>query len=131
MFIDVSAICAIMIKEDDAEILMDKIMAAATKLTSPMAVWEATLAVSRATGIATDETAHLVDEFLAAIVAEIIPITTEMTPLAIAAHRDYGKERHPAALNFGDCFAYAAARHHRLPLMFKGEDFIRTDIEPA
>ncbi len=46
----------------------------------------------------------------------LVPITAEMTPIAIAAHRDFGKGRHPAALNFGDCFAYAAARHYRLPL---------------
>jgi ribonuclease VapC len=131
MFLDASAICAIMIKEDDAEILLNKILSVETKLTSPMAIWEATLAVSSALGIDIVETEYLVSEFLAAIGADIVSITIELTPLAIAAHRDFGKGRHPAALNFGDCFAYAAARHYRLPLLFKGDDFSRTDIERA
>jgi ribonuclease VapC len=131
MFLDASAICAIMLKEDDAEILLNKILSAETKLTSPMAIWEATLAVSRASGIDIGETERLVSEFLAAISADIVPITAELAQLAIAAHRDFGKGRHPAALNFGDCFAYAAARHYRLPLLFKGDDFSRTDIERA
>lgn len=131
MFLDASAICAIMIKEDDAEILLNKILAAETKLTSPLAIWEATLAVNRASGIDIVETERLLSDFLSAIGADIVPITAEMTPIAIAAHRDFGKGRHPAALNFGDCFAYAAARHHRLPLLFKGDDFGRTDIERA
>jgi ribonuclease VapC len=131
MFLDASAICAIMIKEDDAEILLNKILSAEMKLTSPMAIWEATLAVSRASGIDIVETERLVSEFLTAIGADSVSITAELTPLAIAAHRDFGKGRHPAALNFGDCFAYACARHHGLPLLFEGEDFSRTDIERA
>lgn len=131
MFLDASAICAIMIKEDDAEILLNKILSAETKLTSPMAIWEATLAVSRASGIDIGETERLVFDLLTAIGADIVPITAELTPLAIAAHRDFGTGRHPAALNFGDCFAYAVARHYRLPLLFKGDDFSRTDIERA
>jgi ribonuclease VapC len=52
-------------------------------------------------------------------------------PLALDAFRRYGKGRHPAALNFGDCFAYACAKHHKVPLLHKGNDFSQTDILTA
>lgn len=51
--------------------------------------------------------------------------------IAIDAFDRYGKSRHPAALNFGDCFAYACARHAGVPLLYKGDDFPQTDIETA
>jgi len=54
-----------------------------------------------------------------------------MRHIAINAFDRYGKSRHPAALNFGDCFAYACARHAGVPLLYKGDDFPQTDIETA
>ncbi len=66
---------------------------------------------------------------LAAI--EILPITAEIGDLALDAFDRYGKGRHPARLNMGDCFAYACARHYRQPLLYKGDDFALTDIETA
>jgi len=63
----------------------------------------------------------------AAIVLE--PVDTEQAHLARQAFRQYGKGRHPAGLNFGDCFSYALARFAAEPLLFKGKDFSRTDIE--
>lgn len=63
--------------------------------------------------------------------AQIIPITAEIGTLAVEASRLYGRGRHKADLNFGDCFAYACARSRGVPLLFKGEDFIHTDIEAA
>ena len=62
----------------------------------------------------------------------IEPIGLEDLKFARNAHIQYGKgSGHPAQLNFGDCFSYACARHHDVPLMFKGADFTRTDIEAA
>lgn len=61
----------------------------------------------------------------------VIPVTPNHASLARLAYRQYGKGRHPAALNLGDCFAYALARETGRPLLFKGEDFARTDVTPA
>jgi len=62
---------------------------------------------------------------------EVVEIEAGTRHLAIEAFDRFGKSRHPAALNFGDCFAYACARQARLPLLYKGDDFPLTDIEPA
>jgi ribonuclease VapC len=60
------------------------------------------------------------------------PVTREQAEIARAAHRDFGKgSGHPAGLNFGDCFAYALAKATREPLLFKGDDFLRTDVAVA
>lgn len=61
----------------------------------------------------------------------VIPVTRDQASLARLAYRQFGKGRHPAALNLGDCFAYALARETGRPLLFKGEDFARTDVTPA
>lgn len=60
-----------------------------------------------------------------------IPLSIDVTSAAIDAFARFGKGRHPAALNMGDCFAYACARVHRVPLLYKGDDFSLTDIERA
>ena len=59
------------------------------------------------------------------------PVTEEQALLAHQAYSDYGKGRHPAGLNFGDCFSYALAKVTGEPLLFKGDDFSKTDIQPA
>lgn len=61
----------------------------------------------------------------------IEPVTVEQALIAREAYRDFGKGRHRAGLNFGDCFAYALAKAVNEPLLFKGDDFRHTDIEPA
>jgi ribonuclease VapC len=131
MFIDASALCAMLTDEAEAAAFALRIKGAPQRATSPLAVWEAAINVARILRLSHDDAYGFVQTLLTEASISLVPITAEMTPIAIAAHRDFGKGRHPAALNFGDCFAYAAARHQRLPLMFKGEDFIRTDIERA
>jgi ribonuclease VapC len=60
------------------------------------------------------------------------PVTAEQAKIARQAYRDYGKgSGHPANLNFGDCFSYALAREKREPLLYKGDDFVHTDLRPA
>jgi ribonuclease VapC len=62
----------------------------------------------------------------------IAPVTVEQAKIARQAYHDYGKgSGHPANLNFGDCFSYALARDKREPLLYKGDDFVHTDIRPA
>lgn len=70
---------------------------------------------------------HSVDMFLVSVGAETMPIDTDIGAAAIAAFARFGKGRHPAALNMGDCFAYACAGSRGLPLLCKGDDFARTD----
>ncbi|WP_236571664.1 type II toxin-antitoxin system VapC family toxin [Rhodovarius lipocyclicus] len=62
---------------------------------------------------------------------DVIPFTAEHAALARDAWRRYGKGRHPAGLNLGDCFSYALAKSRNEPLLFKGEDFARTDVKAA
>jgi ribonuclease VapC len=71
---------------------------------------------------------RIVDRFLGAARAEIIPITEEIGRGAISAFERFGRGRHPARLNMGDCFAYACARALDVPLLFKGDGFSQTDI---
>jgi len=71
------------------------------------------------------------DAFLSGAGIEIEPVSTMQARIAREAYRAYGKGNHVAGLNFGDCFSYALARVTGQPLLFKGEDFSRTDIIPA
>ena len=74
---------------------------------------------------------HALDLFLQDAMIELAPVTAEHMEAARRAWRRFGKGNHPAALNFGDCFAYALADVTGEPLLFKGEDFARTDVEVA
>jgi ribonuclease VapC len=71
------------------------------------------------------------DELSRALRVEIVPVTVEIAAAARRAHQRYGRGRHPARLNYGDCFAYATAQVLGEPLLFKGDDFPQTDIAPA
>jgi ribonuclease VapC len=117
--------------EDDAEQLVKRIRVADRRITSPLAVWETVVNLSRLNGIDVESAESQVLELLGAASIEITAVDPEATALALDAFRRYGKGRHPAALNFGDCFAYACARHHKMPLLCKGNDFPQTDIELA
>lgn len=131
MFVDASALCSMITSEDDAALLAAKLRTADVRLTSPLAIWESVSNVSRILAIEHEHAQRLVEQFLAEFTIVVIAIAPAMTSLALDARRRFGKGRHPAALNFGDCFAYACARHHEMPLLYKGNDFARTDIESA
>ena len=74
---------------------------------------------------------HELDAFMERAGVELVPVTLDHVERARRAWRRFGKGNHPAGLNFGDCFAYALADVEREPLLFKGNDFARTDIETA
>ena len=131
MFLDASALTALMTDEDDARELLARMQQSARRLTSPLAVWEAAIAVARILDLAVREAAEAVDAYLALMEIEMVAVPPEAAAIALDAFDRYGKGRHPAQLNFGDCFAYACARACRQPLMFKGADFPQTDIEAA
>jgi ribonuclease VapC len=131
MFADASALTAILLNESDAHELTTRLRAYPRRVTSPMAVWETAIAVHRAHRVSIDEAESAVESLLRAVKIEVEPIAPEVRRVAIAAFARFGKGRHPAALNFGDCFAYACARRAGMPLLYKGDDFSRTDIEAA
>ena len=132
MFVDASAIVAILTREPDADALADALDAARSPVTSPIAVFEATLGVCRKRHASVTEAYGDVLEFLGTADAHTVPITDKEAETALDAFSRYGKGRgHPAQLNLGDCFAYAVAKTHRTSLLFKGEDFDKTDIRSA
>jgi ribonuclease VapC len=132
MFVDASAIVAILTRESDADALADALDAARQPITSAVAVFEAVLGICRKHHASVAEAQEDAREFLAAAGVRMVSITDGEAETALEAFARYGKGRgHPAQLNMGDCFAYAIARNYRAALLFKGEDFNKTDIEPA
>ncbi|MBV1686428.1 type II toxin-antitoxin system VapC family toxin [Novosphingobium sp. G106] len=131
MFIDASALTAILADEKDGPELLARMDKSRIRITSPLATWETTVAVARILGLSIKDAEQAVEEFLALAAIRVVAVDPSVRALAIEAFDRYGKSRHPAALNFGDCFAYACARHAGLPLLYKGDDFPQTDIETA
>ncbi len=131
MFIDASALTAILTSEQDARELLARMQNSNERLTSPLAIWETTIAVARQLGLEIKDAQLAVEDFLKLVNVEVRAVPAEARVLAIDAYARYGKGRHPAALNFGDCFAYACARAAKAPLLYKGDDFPQTDIETA
>lgn len=140
MFLDASAVVAVLLDEPDAPGLLKAMEAARGKLRfSPVVRMEASLALVRAKvqargkGPATAEdfaqAGELVDGFFAAVEAAEMHITTGMGKEAIRALSVYGKVvGHPAKLNLGDALSYACARAFHVPLLYKGNDFSETDL---
>ena len=132
MFVDASAIVAILTREPEADALADVLERAQAPITSPIAIFEATLGICRKRHASVEEAEQDVGEFLGLAGVRIVSVTDEEAHTALVAFSRYGKGRgHPAQLNLGDCFAYAVAKNHRTTLLFKGEDFDKTDLRPA
>jgi len=128
MFIDASAIVGILLREVDAEALQTRLEQADRRFTSAIAIYEASLGIARVLRIPVAIAAAEVDNFISGADVQVIAITAEIGRGAIGAFERFGRGRHPAALNLGDCFAYACARALAVPLLFKGGDFAQTDI---
>jgi len=111
--------------------LLDRRRDGPVRLTSGVAVYEAALAIARLKSIPPGVAQESVDDFLDATGVTRVPIAAAEARLAITAHASYGQGRHPARLNLGDCFAYACAQVHGVPLLNVGDDFPQTDIRPA
>ena len=124
MVVATSALVAILLQEDDAPVYADAIAAAAaTALSAASYVEVAIMSLSRGVRGRAELEAMLAD---AAI--DIVPVTPDQARLAAVAYERYGKGRHAAALNFGDCFAYALAKSRGEALLFKGTNFGLTDV---
>jgi Uncharacterized protein conserved in bacteria len=129
MFVDASAVISVLSGDDDAPALALALDRAEKILISPIAIYEAVAGLARKRDCPVEEAQALVDLFVSEARAEVVEITENVGRLAVEAFARFGKGRHRADLNMGDCFAYACARANAVPLLFKGNDFIHTDIE--
>jgi ribonuclease VapC len=128
MIVDSSAIIAILRNEPDAGAMAEALQEAPIRRISAVTYVEAAV-------VADNDRNPLLSRRFDGLVRDaqmlVEPVTARQAELARQAYRDFGKGRHKAGLNLGDCFAYALAREMDEPLLFKGDDFCHTDVEPA
>jgi ribonuclease VapC len=128
MFIDASAIVAILANEPDRNAIADRLDLAERRSSSTVALFEAVLAMARRTG-SLERARLVVADFVERLEIVVEPVDYALLPDLVDAHRRYGKgSGHPARLNMGDCFSYAMAKRAGLPLIYEGDDFARTDL---
>jgi len=127
--VDTSALMAIVLNEDDRDAFTEAMLRQPRKLMSAATVVEA--AQVYATAFGPEIAAEKLYDDLKILRIEVIHLTDEHARIAVEAAMRFGKGRHRAKLNFGDCFSYALAKVSGLPLLFKGNDFTQTDIESA
>ena len=125
MIIDTSALLAVLFDEPDGPALLRRIAEAPIRLMSSANAVEAWIVADRH---ANPAKGPALDALLEILGIDLVPVTVQHARLARTAYRTYGRGRHPAGLNFGDCFAYALAKATDLPLLFKGDDFGQTDV---
>jgi len=124
--LDTSAILAILLREEEAAAFRDRLAGAGGAVVSAGTAVELAAVASR-----DEELFAAALEFLGEPFIAIEPLDEDQAIAAAHAYRRYGRGHHPPGLNLGDVFAYALARRRNLPLLYKGEDFARTDVEPA
>ena len=125
MVIETSAIIAVLLNEANAIGIARAIESCSPRLLSGANLLEASIVIESRKGEAGGRELDLLI-YRAAI--EIVAVDQDQAEIARLAWRRFGKGRHPAGLNYGDCFAYALAKSRRLPLLFQGDDFSQTDI---
>lgn len=128
MVIDTSAIVAILRDEPEAARLERAVVSDPIRLVPATCVLEARMVMVSRRG---EHALAEIDLWLSKIEADILPVDADLVEVATQAWLTYGKGRHPASLNFADCFSYALAKRADEPLLFIGTDFSRTDIEAA
>jgi ribonuclease VapC len=128
MVLDSSAIVAIELQEPGFESLVDRIRDADAVLIGLPTMFETAMVL---TGRRVRDARPWLRGFLQSVDAEAVPFTEAHLNAAMEAFLRFGKGRHPAALNFGDCMSYAVAKVANMPLLYVGNDFPQTDIAPA
>ncbi|MGO9061173.1 MAG: type II toxin-antitoxin system VapC family toxin [Candidatus Binataceae bacterium] len=126
MVIDTSALLAILLGEPEAEKFAAAIVADPRRLVSTASAFEASIVIEVRKGPAGGRE---LDLLFHRAQLDMVPFTEPQFEAARFAWRQFGKGNHPAGLNFGDCFAYALAKTLNEPLLFKGEDFLQTDVK--
>ena len=131
MFVDTSAIVALIAGEPEADALTAALDRAEHRRTSPLVRLEACAVLATRLDISPAQAETLFEALLAEADIVVDPITDAVGRLAVECFATYGKGRHPARLNIVDCFSYACARAMGAPLLFKGDDFAQTDVNDA
>jgi ribonuclease VapC len=131
IFVDASAMISMMAGESDADELADRLGAERLRLCSAVSAWETVAGLCRTYMFSVPSARAEVKSFVELNDLKFVAIGEHEFDLATQAYADFGKGRHPAALNMGDCFAYACAKANRATLLFKGDDFTKTDIASA
>ena len=126
MIVDTSALLAIFLAEPERSSFLAQLMQAERRSISAANLFETGIVLEARRG---EAAGREFDLFVIRVDLEVVPLDGEQVEIARSAWRRYGKGRHPADLNFGDCFAYALAKLIGEPLLAKGADFARTDIE--
>ena len=126
--VDTSVLIAILLEEADGDVFTARLDSAERAVLAAPNLFETLMVLS---GKARRDVSSVVDVFLSGRHIEIVAFSGNLVPLAHQAFLRFGEGRHPAALNFGDCIAYATAKSLAAPLLFKGADFHKTDIVPA
>lgn len=127
LVVDASALLAFLLGEPDADAFRDRLLAEEKVLMAPVNLWETAVRLRAKKGrVEADDLPRV----LAALGVEVVPTDEAQTWTATEASRRFGRGT-PANLNLGDCFAYALAVSRDLPLLFKGDDFTRTDVRSA
>ncbi len=127
LVVDTSVVIAILSHESDGEAWLARLVSASSRCMSSVNALETRIVLEMGKRIDPQR----FDELLARWTIDVIPFDETLSDLAFEAYRRFGKGRHPAKLNMGDCAAYALAASRGWPLLFKGEDFSRTDVERA
>ena len=128
MVVDTSALLAIFLAEPERRQFLDAITQGEARYISAANVLETGIVLEARRG---EAAGREFDLFLHHAKLEVVPVDSDQREIARVAWRKYGKGRHPAGLNFGDCFAYALAKVMDQPILAKGDDFTHTDISPA
>ncbi len=128
VLVDASAIVAIMYGEPEADDLADAIEAHNDRCYCAIGAWEAAQAIAKLRKISLEHASDAVTSFAYVSGFRLVPIGEDERREAIVAAARYGKGRHPARLNMGDCFAYACAKTNDAELLYKGDDFALTDL---
>jgi ribonuclease VapC len=125
MVLDTSAILALLLDEPEAEHIAERVSLDPKRLLSAGTALELMIVIEVRKG---EVGGRELDLLLHRAKIDIVPFDSEQAEIAREAWRKFGKSRHPAGLNFGDCFAYALSKLSGEPLLFKGQDFSQTDI---
>lgn len=128
MFLDASAMVAMLTDEPDGDRLSRSLEVARAPITSGLAIYETTARLMSKSSLSGEEARRVVSEFLRTANVRIVSIGEREAEIALQAFERFGKRRHPAGLNMGDCFAYACAKANRTSLLFIGDDFAQTDV---
>jgi ribonuclease VapC len=129
MFIETSALVEILIDGPKSYELLQQIdLQPSARSTGPTVVYEAAVVLAGKQSLAVKEAERLVRSLLAAMNVSVANVDDRIASIALDAFSRYGKGRHPAKLNFGDCFSYAGARAANVPLLYVGSDFAQTDL---